>query len=252
MLRKRGLGLGELFAADFERGIEAADFIAALLLDLGLDFEAVALLAKFFDFVAEFTGLFDEAWIDNGGCLRGWWRQRRLGSERGGRRRRGRALDDGLGGLDFAGVLRIARGDALGIAVAAVDARRGIFFGGDRLGVADGREAFRRAIAEAAVELAEHDAVPAFDAGGAGDALAVDEGAVGGLQVDELVNTVGLPQKLGVEARDVGVVDDDVIAGVTTDGKTRFEDIEDEFITIVEIEGQIRHAGRRKKALGEH
>jgi hypothetical protein len=79
--------------------------------------------------------------------------------------------------------------------------------------------------------------------------LAVDEGAVGGLQVDELVNTIGLLQKLGVEAGDEGVVDDDVVGTVTTDSEAVFEDIEDEFITIVEIEGQIRHAWRAEKSV---
>jgi hypothetical protein len=44
-----------------------------------------------------------------------------------------------------------------------------------------------------------------------------------------------------VEARDVAVVDDDVILGITTYGKTVFENVEDEFISVVEIKSQIGH-----------
>jgi len=45
---------------------------------------------------------------------------------------------------------------------------------------------------------------------------------------------------------DEGVVDDDVVAGFTTDGEPFFEDVEDELISIIKVEGQIWHAGRAK------
>jgi hypothetical protein len=47
---------------------------------------------------------------------------------------------------------------------------------------------------------------------------------------------------------DEGVVDDDVIACLTTDGEPFFEDVEDELISIIKIEGQIWHAVRAKRA----
>ena len=161
--------------------------------------------------------------------------------------------------LDLAGIRRRRRrivfvtgGNALGIATAAVDARR-LVFGGDGFGGTDGGEALGCSLAEAALQLAEHDAIPAFHAGLL-DALAVDEGAVGGFQINQLVNAIRLLQKLGVEAGDEGVVDDDVVFRVTTDGEAVFEHIEDEFVTIVEIEGQVRHAadaGKRRLKAGK-
>ncbi len=49
---------------------------------------------------------------------------------------------------------------------------------------------------------------------------------------------------------DEGIIDDDVVAAVTTDGEPCFEDIEDELISIIEVEGQIWHAGRAKRLKG--
>ena len=77
---KARLGLGELFFADFEGGLEAAQFVAAALLDLGLDFEGVALLAELVDLLAEVGGLLRGGGIGLGnegrrrqrGVGRGW------------------------------------------------------------------------------------------------------------------------------------------------------------------------------------
>ena len=42
-------------------------------------------------------------------------------------------------------------------------------------------------------------------------------------------------------AGDVSVINDNVVFGIPSDGKAFFEDVEDELISIIEIEGQIRH-----------
>jgi hypothetical protein len=46
---------------------------------------------------------------------------------------------------------------------------------------------------------------------------------------------------LRVEARNVTVVDNDIVLGITTYGKTFFEDVEDKFISVVENKSQIGH-----------
>ena len=53
-----------------------------------------------------------------------------------------------------------------------------------------------------------------------------------------------------METGNEGVVDDNVIVRITPYGESFFEDVEDELITIVEIEGQIWHAGRAERKAG--
>ena len=48
--------------------------------------------------------------------------------------------------------------------------------------------------------------------------------------------------------RDVGVVDHDIVAGITPQGEPVLEKIEDKLITVVEVEGQIRHIRISRKA----
>jgi hypothetical protein len=52
-----------------------------------------------------------------------------------------------------------------------------------------------------------------------------------------------------VKSGDVGVVDDNVVLRIPSDGQPLLENIEDELITIIEVEGQVRHgrtAGSKK------
>ena len=43
---------------------------------------------------------------------------------------------------------------------------------------------------------------------------------------------------------------DSVIAGFPSDGQLFLEDVEDELISIIQVEGQLRHAGRAESTKG--
>ena len=78
------------------------------------------------------------------------------------------------------------------------------------------------------------------------DALAIHPGAVGGFQIRDLERAVRLLDEFRVETADVSVLDDDLVARISAKREPVLDQVEDELISVVEIERQIRHEGGRE------
>lgn len=95
-------------------------------------------------------------------------------------------------------------------------------------------------IAEPGFEMAKVDLVPGFKLGPLHPFI-IDERAVGRIEVHHLIETVRLPEQFRMEAGDPFVFDQDFVSSIAPEAEPIFDQVENELVSVVEIERQIGH-----------
>lgn len=105
-------------------------------------------------------------------------------------------------------------------------------------------------VAESGFEMAKVDLVARFELGPLHPFI-VDERAIGRIEVHHFIETVRLSEQFRMEAGDPLVFDQDFVSSVAPEAEPIFDQVENELVSVVEIERQIGHGtlGYAKKPI---